>query len=65
MISVNEDFCKGCYICIAYCPKKVFSVSNKLNKRGIYPSKPEKENECTYCMLCELICPDQAIVVKK
>jgi 2-oxoglutarate ferredoxin oxidoreductase subunit delta len=63
MIVVNEDWCKGCGICIERCPVKALEESDKLNRRGIHPPKLKKENECNYCRLCELICPDFAITV--
>ncbi|WP_456418944.1 4Fe-4S dicluster domain-containing protein [Methanocaldococcus infernus] len=64
-IRIDEKLCKGCYICINFCPRKVFTISNELNDKGIYPSKPEKAELCTYCRICEFMCPDQAIVVIK
>ncbi|AEF96925.1 4Fe-4S dicluster domain-containing protein [Methanotorris igneus] len=64
MISINENFCKGCDICIEVCPKKVFEKSKKLNKKGIYPPIPVNEDKCVKCMLCVLQCPDQAISVE-
>ncbi|WP_456472326.1 4Fe-4S dicluster domain-containing protein [Methanocaldococcus sp.] len=64
-IIVNKELCKGCYICINFCPKKVFVVDKEMNDKGIYPSKPENVEKCSNCKICELMCPDQAIVVIK
>ena len=63
MIEVKEDWCKGCNICILRCPVNALEESDKLNKRGIRPPKLKKVNECNYCRLCELICPDLAITI--
>ena len=63
MIEVREDWCKGCNICIDRCPVDALEESDKLNKRGIWPPKLKEKNECNYCRLCELICPDLAITV--
>ena len=63
MIEVREDWCKGCNICIDRCPVDALEESDKLNKRGIRPPKLKEKNECNYCRLCELICPDLAITV--
>jgi 2-oxoglutarate ferredoxin oxidoreductase subunit delta len=63
MIEVNEDWCKGCNICIERCPVAALEESDTLNKRGIRPPKLKKVNECNDCRLCELLCPDMAIMV--
>ncbi|ENN96670.1 4Fe-4S ferredoxin [Methanocaldococcus villosus KIN24-T80] len=64
MIEINERFCKGCYICIFVCPKKVFEKSDKLNKKGIYPPIAKYPEKCSRCNLCVLQCPDQAISIE-
>lgn len=63
MIEVKEDWCKGCNICIDRCPVDALEESDKLNRRGIRPPQLKKDNNCNYCRLCELICPDLAITV--
>jgi len=63
MIEVKEDWCKGCNMCIERCPVDALEESDQLNKRGVYPPRLKKDNECNYCRLCELICPDFAITV--
>ena len=58
-ITVNEDWCKACGICIHFCPKQVLVAGEK--------GFPVAENidDCINCMLCELRCPDFAINVEK
>ena len=63
MIEVKEDWCKGCNICIDRCPVDALEESDKLNRRGIRPPQLKKDNDCNYCRLCELICPDLAVTV--
>jgi 2-oxoglutarate ferredoxin oxidoreductase subunit delta len=63
MIIVNEEWCKGCEICIEHCPVQALEKSDKLNKRGVYPPRLKPNNKCNYCRLCELLCPDFAITV--
>ncbi len=62
MIEVNEDYCKGCNLCIMFCPRKALEESEELNKKGVHPPV-EVEDRCVNCRLCELICPDFAITV--
>lgn len=63
MITVNENWCKGCGICIDRCPRKALEISDKFNARGVHPPRLKKENNCNACRLCELLCPDLAITV--
>ena len=63
MIEVLKDWCKGCEICIIRCPKDALEWSDELNKKGVYPPRLKEENECNFCRLCELLCPDFAITV--
>ena len=63
MIEIVLDWCKGCEICIQRCPVGALELSKTLNKRGIYPPMEKENNECNFCRLCELLCPDFALVV--
>ncbi|HKM39187.1 MAG TPA: 4Fe-4S binding protein [bacterium] len=57
LIRINETWCKGCGICIAFCPTNVLEAGED----GIvFAARPEA---CTRCGLCELRCPDYAISV--
>ena len=56
-IIINHEWCKGCGICVAFCPKQVLAM-NKQDK-----SEAAKPNNCTACKMCELRCPDLAIAV--
>jgi 2-oxoglutarate ferredoxin oxidoreductase subunit delta len=63
MIEIKEDWCKGCNMCIERCPVGALEESDQINKRGVRPPRLKKDNNCNYCRLCELICPDFAITV--
>ena len=62
-IQINPGLCKGCEICIAFCPKGLISVSDKLNDNGYLPATFNGESECTGCAICALVCPEVAIEV--
>ena len=64
-IIIDETWCKGCKLCIAQCPKKVFELSSKRNRKGyLIPEASQAEN-CVGCLLCEMTCPDMVITVEE
>jgi 2-oxoglutarate ferredoxin oxidoreductase subunit delta len=62
-IEINENLCKGCEICIEFCPFVVFGKSEKLNRKGYYVPVILAEDKCNGCKLCDLLCPELAIVL--
>jgi 2-oxoglutarate ferredoxin oxidoreductase subunit delta len=64
-IWVDTDLCKGCGLCIYYCPRDVFVFSNALNQRGYTFVEVLAPEACTGCRLCEVACPDFALWVEK
>ncbi len=62
-IIINPDYCKGCSICVAFCPRKVLQTSNDINSKGYMLPEAVNLGACTQCMLCEIVCPDLAIAV--
>ncbi len=62
-IIIDTSMCKGCRLCIGFCPKKSISISGQLNAKGYFPAQPDPEKECTGCGICALMCPEAAIEV--
>jgi len=58
-IDIYKDWCKKCGICAAFCPQNVLDFDESGYPFTKYPEK------CTVCRLCEIRCPDFAIVVSK
>jgi len=53
---INRTWCKGCGICIAFCPKEALYMD--------VSGKAEKDiDKCTTCGVCEMFCPDFAIAL--
>ena len=56
-VEVNVKWCKGCGICVAFCPKNALALGDD---GKVYVANPEA---CSGCRLCELRCPDFAVTV--
>lgn len=65
-IVINEDFCKGCGICVSTCPLHLIRIANRVSPGGYYPAEcVDPEEKCTGCAFCATMCPDVAIEVFK
>lgn len=64
-VYVDEKVCKGCALCIHFCPREVFTLAGEHNEKGYVVAKVTRPEECTGCKLCEISCPDLAIYVEK
>lgn len=65
-IEINEDFCKGCGLCVDTCPLHLIRTVNRISPKGYYPAEfVDPEGKCTGCALCAIMCPDVAIEVFK
>lgn len=61
-ITINNDKCKACYLCINECPKKLIKISEKTNNLGNNTVEfCDPNNECLGCAMCATRCPDLAI----
>ena len=57
-VVINHEWCKGCEICINFCPR---GVLQKGKNGKPFVADPDK---CTSCATCEVLCPDFAITVE-
>ncbi len=58
-VTVFADWCKGCGICIAFCPQEVFEAGPRGGPTVAH------EERCTACGWCVTHCPDMAISVHR
>ena len=64
-IEINEKFCKGCIICVDVCPVDSLEMVPVGSRWQGHLAVIKDIETCTGCMLCELQCPDLAILVDK
>jgi len=57
-ITINKELCKGCELCVFYCPKKCLKLADEFNSAGHHPVILIKPEDCIYCGVCYIMCPD-------
>ncbi|MDI6732614.1 MAG: 4Fe-4S binding protein [Planctomycetota bacterium] len=62
-ITIRDDLCKGCAICVEICPKNILAMSPESTVSGYLLAQIIEVKKCIGCMECELHCPDLAIEV--
>jgi NAD-dependent dihydropyrimidine dehydrogenase PreA subunit len=59
IVGVDMSLCYGCEKCITACPRDVFTY---------WPDRdavdPIHEANCIFCLVCEIVCPVDAINIK-
>ena len=58
-VHIFPDWCKGCGICVAFCPKQVLEMGNDQKAHVAHPEK------CIECALCARRCPEFAVFVSE
>jgi 2-oxoglutarate ferredoxin oxidoreductase subunit delta len=62
-ILIKSERCKGCDLCVHFCPKEVIERGKAINSRGQRPPQFNDNGVCTGCAICARVCPDVAIEV--
>ena len=57
-LSINRQWCKGCGICVAFCPTQVLELDSADK------AVAARLHDCIACEQCALHCPDLAIEVQ-
>ena len=62
----DENLCKGCELCVTFCPTKVLKLdTSRVNLRGYFPAIVCNLALCNGCGSCARICPDSVITVRR
>lgn len=62
-IAIDRERCKGCELCVHFCPKDLICMSEEFNGKGHHPAAFRESEECSGCAVCAMMCPDVAIEV--
>ena len=63
VVGVDFSLCYGCGKCIHACPTHVFVQFEDESGRQVVD--PVKEDDCILCLVCEIVCPVEAISIKR
>ena len=61
VVIIDADLCKGCKLCVDFCPRDVLRLSDKINRLGYHPAVAAAVERCIGCQACVLVCPEGAI----
>ena len=61
-VKIEIENCKGCELCVNECPQDSLEMSKNINKNG-YHYAVLKDDTCTGCINCALVCPEAIITV--
>jgi len=66
-VVIERERCKGCHLCLAFCPRHLLEADARLNQKGYQPvlflQIEDEDRGCTGCAMCALVCPEVAIEV--
>lgn len=63
-VTVNQERCKGCDLCVEACPADVLMLQPKeVNNRGYHFAFMKNPDACIGCASCATVCPDGCIEV--
>ncbi len=65
-IEIDRERCKGCELCLAFCPKGLLAGDGPINAggyRSVRFSPGRGQEACDACARCARMCPDAAIEV--
>jgi 2-oxoglutarate ferredoxin oxidoreductase subunit delta len=61
---IDRRRCKGCGLCLIFCPKKNIQMDAKTSEAGIYPAVICVEENCSGCGMCVVMCPETCIEIE-
>ncbi len=62
-LNLRKEYCKGCELCVAVCPKHILTIGEEIGLSGYRTVTVTDEDQCIGCISCALICPDCVIEI--
>jgi 2-oxoglutarate ferredoxin oxidoreductase subunit delta len=62
-VRIESDRCKGCGLCVEFCPSHLLTLSGGLNAIGYHPAELHDADKCSACALCAEMCPETAMEI--
>ncbi|MEK6643112.1 MAG: ferredoxin family protein [Planctomycetota bacterium] len=62
-VKIDTRRCKGCGLCVEFCPRHCLKLVDELNPIGYHPAELHEPGACTSCALCAEVCPETGIEV--
>ncbi|MFW9786212.1 MAG: ferredoxin family protein [Candidatus Thorarchaeota archaeon] len=63
LVGVDFSLCYSCEKCINACPTHVFDLIHDRSGRPVVD--PIREDDCILCLVCEIVCPVEAISIER
>jgi NAD-dependent dihydropyrimidine dehydrogenase PreA subunit len=60
-IIIEPEECKGCRLCVEFCPKACIAMGQSINKMG-YQYAEFNSEKCTACGICYRVCPEPGAI---
>jgi len=60
-VTIDEEECKGCGVCVDACPPKCLELQPGLNAYGVHPARYTGK-DCTGCGVCFYVCPEPGAI---
>lgn len=60
-IDIERNLCKGCKLCVEFCPHHCIAIGSDINILGYQFAKFVKP-ECTACGFCFYMCPEPGTI---
>ncbi|MBD3263615.1 MAG: 4Fe-4S dicluster domain-containing protein [Candidatus Omnitrophica bacterium] len=64
-LAIDREKCKGCGLCVMYCPLNCLKLSDKFNKNSTRFVEFIPGSKCCGCGRCFFICPESCIEILK